>query len=165
MEIRYPKYHWEKTTTVILYACGFISVNIKKYQQASWWRWSHCFACHRRLKIALVLVSVLAWSCWSSSRVPGQWLCSARIRSCWCCEGFGAIWAISRCFSRGHCIACTGDGCRGSMSCTVPLPTCRLNLHLLWSCRCSCAPVEHGWSMARTACVSGCRGMLRAFVQ
>jgi hypothetical protein len=32
VEIWYPEYHWVKATTVIPYACGFISVNIKKYQ-------------------------------------------------------------------------------------------------------------------------------------
>jgi hypothetical protein len=115
--------------------------------------------------VALVSVSVLACSCWSLSGVLGQRLCSARIRSCRCYEGFGTIWAVIRCFSRGHCIACTSDGCWGSISCTVPLLPCRLNLRLLRS-RCNnCAPVEHGWSGARTACAFGCGGMLRAFVQ
>jgi hypothetical protein len=32
MEIWYPEYHLVKATMVISYACGFISVNIKKYQ-------------------------------------------------------------------------------------------------------------------------------------
>jgi hypothetical protein len=54
--------------------------------------------------------------------------------------------------SRGHCIACTSDGCWGSISCTVPLLACRLNLCLLWSRYNSCAPIKYGWSMARTAC-------------
>jgi hypothetical protein len=33
VEIRYPEYFRVKATTVILYACGLISVDVKKYQQ------------------------------------------------------------------------------------------------------------------------------------
>jgi hypothetical protein len=148
-----------------LTSASFFSGSLWRWTYASWWRWSHCFVCRERLKIALVSVFVLAWSWWSSSRVPGRRLCSARIRSCRCCKGFGTIWVVIRCFSRGHCIACTSDGCWGSISCTVPLLACRLNFCLLWSQCNSCAPVQHGWSMARTAYSFGCGGMLRAFVQ
>jgi hypothetical protein len=47
----------------------------------------------------------------------------------------------------------------------VPLLACRLSLRFLRPHCNGFAPIEHGWSMARTACAFGCEGMLRAFVQ
>jgi hypothetical protein len=35
MEIRCPEYFWVKATTIIPYACGLTSVDVKKYQQAA----------------------------------------------------------------------------------------------------------------------------------
>ena len=32
MEIQYPKYFWVKATMVTPYACGFISIDVKKYK-------------------------------------------------------------------------------------------------------------------------------------
>jgi hypothetical protein len=111
-----------------------------------------------------VSFSLLVCKIWSLPCASSQRLSSARIRSCWCCGGYGAIWVVIRCFSRGHCIACAADGPWRSIHWLLPLLAWNVLLRRFRLSLCSCAPIEHGWCGTMPVCTFGCGGMLRYFV-
>jgi hypothetical protein len=108
---------------------------------------------------------MLSCSCWFSC--GGVWRSQggARVRSCSCCRGFSATWAIVGCFLED--LRTVWSFIRGwrSLSCTRPSLVAELLLFREWRFTVVHTPMEHVWCRSTPACWLGLWGILQVFVR
>jgi hypothetical protein len=145
-------------------SASFFSSSLWSWTCASRWMCSGSFKRWGGPSPILVSFSLLACKIWSPPCALSQRSSSARIRSCWCCRGYGAIWAVIICFPRGHYTTCAAGSPWRSILWLLPLLACGVHLHCLRPHFGSSTPVEHGWCQTMPTCTFGCGEMLRDFI-